>query len=85
MLSRVDTKTTELHCTRMQSRPNGHRNHYIAYLKSIFRRRNKDFLVLWAGYSIDDASWAPANNFDYPEELQKMIARDNPIEDTSVL
>ena len=48
------------------------------------RRRKKEFLVLWAGYSIDDASWIPANNFDYPDELQKMIDRDNPVEDTAV-
>ena len=33
------------------------------------RRRKKEFLVLWAGYSIDDASWTPAASFDYPEEL----------------
>ena len=48
-------------------------------------RRKKEFLVLWAGYSIDDASWIPASNFDYPEELQKMIDRDNSVEDTTVL
>ena len=48
------------------------------------RRREKEFLVLWAGYSIDDASWTPASNFDYPEELRKMIDRDNPVEDTAV-
>ena len=49
------------------------------------RRRKKEFLVFWVGYSIDDASWIPASNFDYPEELQKMIDRDNPVEDTAVL
>ena len=27
----------------------------------------------------------PADNFDYPKELQKMIDCDNPIEDTTVL
>ena len=41
--------------------------------------------MLWAGYSVDDASWTPASNFGYPEELQKMIERDNPIEDTAVV
>ena len=44
-------------------------------------RRYKEFLVLWSGYSIDDASWIPAENFDYPEEVQKMIERDRPTED----
>ena len=48
------------------------------------RRRKKEFLVLWGGYPIDDASWIPANNFDYPDELQKMIDCDNPMEDTAV-
>ena len=41
--------------------------------------------MLWAGYSIDDASWMPADNFNYPEELQKMIDCDNFVEDTAVL
>ena len=49
------------------------------------RRQKKELLKLWAGYSIDDASWIPASNFDYLEELQKMIDRDNPVEDTAVL
>ena len=48
-------------------------------------RRHREYLVLWAGYSVDDASWTPASNFDYPEELQKMIDRDNPVEDSAVL
>ena len=34
---------------------------------------------------MDDASWMPASNFDYPEELQKMVERDNPVKDTAVL
>ena len=42
-------------------------------------------MVLWVGYSVDDASWTPASNFDYPEELQKMIERDNPVEDTAIV
>jgi hypothetical protein len=44
-------------------------------------RRHKEFLVLWTGWSIDDASWIPSSNFTYPEELQKMIQRDNPVQD----
>ena len=49
------------------------------------KRRKKEFLLLWAGYSIDDASWIYASNYDYPEELRKIIDCDDPIEDTSVL
>ena len=37
------------------------------------------------GYSVDDASWTPTSKFDYPEELQKMIDRDNPVEDIAVI
>jgi len=44
-------------------------------------RRHKEFLVLWTGWSIDDASWIPSSNFTYSEELKKMIQRDNPVED----
>ena len=29
------------------------------------RRQKKEFLVLWVGYSVDDASWTPADNFNY--------------------
>ena len=45
------------------------------------RRRQKEYLVLWTGWSIDDASWTPEGNFTDPEELQKMVERDQPVED----
>ena len=44
-------------------------------------RRYKEFLVLWTGYPIDEASWIPDSNFDHPDELEKMIERDKPTED----
>ena len=44
-------------------------------------RRQKEYLVLWKDYSIDDASWTPTENFTYPDELEKMIERDLPVED----
>ena len=28
-------------------------------------RKHKEFLVLWKGFSIDDASWIPSSNFTY--------------------
>ena len=36
-------------------------------------RRQKEYLVLWTGWSIDDTSWIPTDNFTYGRELKKMI------------
>ena len=47
-------------------------------------RRHKEYLVLWTGWSIDDASWIPTENFMSGQELQKMIRRDKPEEDSSM-
>ena len=47
-------------------------------------RRHKEYLVLWKNWSIDDASWTPVANFTYQRELQKMVIRDKPEEDTGV-
>lgn len=44
-------------------------------------RRQKEFLVLWTDWSLDDASWIPAENFTSTRELEKMIWRDKPKED----
>ena len=41
----------------------------------------REYLVLLSGYSIDDASWIPATNFDYPEVLEEMVTRDQLVED----
>ena len=45
---------------------------------------HKEYLVLWTGWSIDDASWTPAGNFTSARELQKMVKRDKPVEDSSM-
>ena len=47
-------------------------------------RRHKEFLVLWIGWSIDNASWVLAGNFTYARELQKMIKRGKLEEATSM-
>ena len=44
-------------------------------------RKHKEFLVLWKGWSIDNASWIPTENFTYVSKLKKMITRDKPKED----
>ena len=43
-------------------------------------RKHKEYLVLWKGWSLDDASWIPTENFTYARELEKMIRRDKPEE-----
>ena len=44
-------------------------------------RQHKEFLVLWTGWSLDDATWVPEENFTSTQELNKMIKRDKPTED----
>ena len=44
-------------------------------------QQHKEFLVLWTGWSLDDATWIPAENFTSAEELNKMVKRDKPTED----
>ena len=51
--------------------------------KRITRSRKKEYLVLWKNFSLDDASWTHENNFDYLEELQKMLYRDKPVNDNA--
>lgn len=47
--------------------------------------RYKELLVLWSGYSIDDASCIPMRNFDCSEEMKKMIDQDQSTEDSTVI
>ena len=51
--------------------------------QGITRSRKKEYLVLWKNFSLDDALWTHENNFDYLEELQKMIDRDKPVNDNA--
>ena len=44
-------------------------------------RQHKEFLVLWTSWSLDDATWIPAENFTSAKELNKMVKRDKPTED----
>ena len=41
-------------------------------------RTQKEFLVLWSGYPMDEASWIPVGNFDDQNRLQEDIIRDQP-------
>ena len=33
----------------------------------------REFLTVWEGYPLEDASWEPEDNFSYPEQLQEDI------------
>ena len=45
------------------------------------RRTFREFLVLWRGESIDDASWVREEDFVDPQELEDLLRRDDPLED----
>ena len=38
----------------------------------------QEFLVLWKGYPIEEASWIPEDNITYKEQLQEELDEDNP-------
>ena len=44
-------------------------------------RRYKEFLVLWTGYLVDDASRILATNFYDPQGLKELIDSDRLVED----
>ena len=47
------------------------------------RRRKKEYLVLWSGYPIDEATWEHVENFTSPIGLRGLIRRDQSAETTS--
>ena len=44
------------------------------------QRRKKEYLVLWSGYPIDEATWEPAAHFTSPSGLRGLLRRDQPAE-----
>jgi len=44
--------------------------------------RKKEYLVVWKGYPVEDASWIPIEQARPAEHFKNMIARDQPVEDT---
>ena len=44
------------------------------------QRRKKEYLVLWSGHPIDEATWEPASHFASPGILRGLLKRDKPSE-----
>ena len=40
----------------------------------------KEYLVLWKGFPVEEASWVQAEQFSHPEQIQKYIEEDQPLE-----
>ena len=40
----------------------------------------KEYLVLWKGFPMEEASWVQAEQFSYPEQIQQYIEEDQPLE-----
>ena len=41
-------------------------------------RKKREFLVLWKGYPIEEASWIPEDNITYKDQLQEELDEGNP-------
>ena len=41
----------------------------------------KQYLALWRGYPVEEASWVQASQFSHPEQLQDYLKEDNPEEE----
>ena len=46
--------------------------------RKIQNRKKREFLVLWKGYPIEEASWIPEDNITYKEQLQEELDEENP-------
>ena len=45
------------------------------------RKIIKEYLALWKGYPVTEASWVPQENFSHPEQLQHYLEEDRPVEE----
>ena len=46
--------------------------------RNIQNRKKREFLVLWKGYHIEEASWIPEDNITYKDQMQQELDEDNP-------
>ena len=44
--------------------------------------RKKEYLVVWKGWPLSDATWLPMEDIRPRENFENMIERDNPVQDT---
>ena len=44
-------------------------------------RMQREFLVLWKGWGLEDASWIPEGHVNPPENVDYLLQRDQPVED----
>ena len=54
------------------------RNFYVGGIGRFRTERKREFLVLWKGYPIEEASWIPEDNITYKDQLQEELDEDNP-------
>ena len=41
----------------------------------------KEYLILWKGYPVEEASWVQASQSSHPEQLKDYLKEDNPEEE----
>ena len=52
--------------------------------KKIRSSRDKEYLVLWARYPLEEATWEPENHFDDPTALKKLLEEYKPPEEKAL-
>ena len=46
------------------------------------RRGEKEVVVTWTGYPLDEAQWIKERNFTSPARFRKQMKQDHPVEET---
>ena len=43
------------------------------------KKTQREFLVTWTGYPLEEAMWIPESNFICPHLIKQIIKRDQPV------